>query len=727
MCRKKSKRPVHLPLLGSTLLLGLLWGCTHPETRAHEQMVNLLEELAQKTDNHENPYANAARAAWYEQQAATAKSREETWTILFEKGCEQLNAGTSTAAINTFESLKEEMLTALDTQAYAETFYTLDRYLALAYLRLGEQANCINHHGMQSCILPIRGDGLHQLTNGSENAAALYTDLLRRRPDDVEARWLLNLAHMTLDSYPQGVPDPYRIDTALFSLQNDSLPIFTDMGHHAGVGVNRLSGGSILEDFNQDGHLDIMASSWGSRDQLRLFYGQSDGGFTEATEAANLLGITGGLNIMQTDFNNDGLADVWILRGAWREKSGHLPNSLLRNNGNGTFTDVTVATGLLDLNPTQASVWADFNNDGLLDVFVAYETYEKLTPLRASLYLNHTDGLFRDVAEKADADVLGFLKGATATDFNQDGFMDLFVTNLEGEDFLLRNLGPNAEGIPQFENVTQQAGLGGERASFPCWFFDYDQDGWEDLLVFSLKFRKRNAFEDAVTDFLGQPTPTDKMKLFRNLGNGTFEDVSKAVQLDKVVLAMGCNFGDIDNDGWLDFYAGTGTPNLNTTVPNRMFRNVQGQIFEDVSFPTNTAHIQKGHGVSFGDVDADGDLDIYTVLGGAVEGDFYHNALFINKPAVPNHWLGVRLEGKSGNRPGIGSRLEIVYRENGQLRRAFRTVTTGGSFGASPFQQHFGLGKATVVDTLRIHWHGSGHVQELYGLAADSVYVVEEM
>jgi len=709
------------------LLLLTVFACSHPEKSSHKEMVKLLAELSEKNNRRENEYANTLRAQWYEQQLKEVEGKEKKWTYQFEMGKETLNAGFSKKAVEIFSNLKSEMEQEIEDKApYFDTFYTLDRHLALAYLRVGEQANCIHHHSATSCLLPVQNEGIHEFKTGSENAAEIYLKLLSQKPNDKENKWLLNLAHQTLGTYPDSVPTSYRINPLLFNSHEINTPIFKDIAPQKGLGVNQLSGGSVIEDFNNDGVLDIMASSWGIDHQVKLFLGNKDFTYDEITEEAGLLGITGGLNMMQTDYNNDGFLDVFILRGAWRGKAGHLPNSLLKNNGNGTFTDVSVMSGLLSMRPTQAAVWRDFNNDGWIDVFIANETYDEKVPLHAQLFINKGNGTFEEKAKDCGANVTGFFKGVTATDYDKDGYTDVFISNLEGEDFLLKNKGINEDGLPQFENVTQTAGLTGKYASFPCWFFDFNQDGWEDLMVFSLNFRKRNALKDAIADFLEEDIPTDKARLYQNNGDGTFREVSEEKKVNRVILAMGSNFGDIDNDGYPDFYAGTGTPSLNTVIPNRMFRNIKGEQFEEITYQSRTAHIQKGHGVSFGDVDADGDLDIHITMGGAVEGDIYPNALFENQLQNENNWIKLKLIGSTSNKAAIGSKIEITGTVNGQNKRFFKTVNSGGSFGASPLQQHVGINQIQQIDTLRIKWQGTKTVQEFYDVEVNNQYQLEE-
>jgi len=195
--------------------------------------------------------------------------------------------------------------------------------------------------------------------------------------------------------------------------------------------------------------------------------------------------------------------------------------------------------------------------------------------------------------------------------------------------------------------------------------------------------------------------------LYRNGGQGRFQDVTRAAGLDRLLLAMGANWGDYDNDGWPDLYLGTGEPDLSSLMPNRLFRNGGGGRFEDVTTAARVGHLQKGHGVAFADFDEDGDLDIYAVMGGAFSGDTAANVFFEN-PGAEGAWVEIELRGISANRPGLGARLRCHVQEGRETRVIYRTVTTGGSFGASPFRQWIGLGKAGKVDRLEIDWPGSG-------------------
>ncbi len=232
--------------------------------------------------------------------------------------------------------------------------------------------------------------------------------------------------------------------------------------------------------------------------------------------------------------------------------------------------------------------------------------------------------------------------------------------------------------------------------------------------------------DDVVRDQLGETTGTEHSRLYRNRGNGTFENVTAAVGLDTMLLAMGTNFGDLDNDGFLDAYFGTGEPSFSTLVPNRMFHNQGGTRFHDISLASGFGHLQKGHGIAFADIDNDGDQDVYAVMGGAFTGDVYPNALFVN-PGNENSWLTLRLEGSRSNRSAIGARVEVRVKTPGGARSIFRTVGTGGSFGSASLQLEIGLGAASEISEVLVTWPLPGrHEQRFTGLRPEAIYRLRE-
>jgi hypothetical protein len=188
---------------------------------------------------------------------------------------------------------------------------------------------------------------------------------------------------------------------------------------------------------------------------------------------------------------------------------------------------------------------------------------------------------------------------------------------------------------------------------------------------------------------------------------------------------MALNFGDFDNDGWLDLYTGTGDPDLATLVPNRAFRNADGKLFQDVTTSSGLGNLQKGHAISFADIDNDGDQDIYTVIGGAYTDDTYRCALFEN-PGHGNHWITLKLEGTKSNRSAMGARIKVVVKTPTGERTIYKTVSSGASFGASPLRQEIGLGAAQAIQSVEILWPTTGQTQMLKNLAMDRFYKVRE-
>ena len=228
----------------------------------------------------------------------------------------------------------------------------------------------------------------------------------------------------TLGTYPEGVPKAHLIPQ--HALESDEpFPRFVNIARRLGVDTFSNAGGAIADDFDNDGYLDLMISTWDPTRPIRFFRNNQDGIFSERTREANLDGILGGLNLVQADYNNDGNVDVLVLRGGWWGKAGQHPKSLLRNNGDGTFTDVTFEAGLGEVNyPTQTANWADYDNDGDLDLFVGNESWEGLAA-PCQLFRNNGDGTFKDVAAQAGVTNDAFAKGVAWGDYNGDRLPDL--------------------------------------------------------------------------------------------------------------------------------------------------------------------------------------------------------------------------------------------------------------------------------------------------------------
>ena len=689
-----------------------------------KKMVARLEALPREIDPEDDIFMNVERAAYLRARLSGPVDRRTFLELQPRLAQELLNSGKPLEAITEFKKLEEFVeRNGVDISRAHRSFLRWN--MAIAYMRLGEQENCLAHHTTESCLLPIRGSGVHTIQRGSRSAIAVLTDQLKEFPDDLEARWLINIAYMTVGEYPDKVPRAWLIPPSAFR-SDAEVKRFTDIAPRLGLDVDDLSGGSIVDDFDGDGYLDVMASASGLRSQLRYFHNNADGTFSDRTREAGLTGLFGGLNILQADYDNDGFLDVIVLRGAWLGKGGHHPNSLLHNNGDGTFDDVTEEAGLLSFQPTQTAVWFDYDNDGFVDLFIGNESKgDEVHP--CELYRNNGDGTFTEVAAAAGVAVVGFVKGVASGDFNNDGRPDLYLSLLNAPNILFRNDGPPGPGAPAgrswiFTDVAAAAGVIEPLRSFPTWFFDYDNDGWPDIFVSGYGI---TSVADIAADYLGMKSPGERPRLYHNNHDGTFSDVTRAMGLDRVLQSMGANFGDIDNDGWLDFYLGTGDPNLGTIVPNRMFRNAEGRFFQDVTTSAGVGHLQKGHGISFGDIDNDGDQDIYEVMGGALSGDNYRNVLYEN-PGYGNHFVTLRLEGVRTNRAAIGARIKVVVDTSAGPRSIYRTVGSGGSFGASPLRQEIGLGQARSIESVAITWPVTGVTQVIRGLDMDRFYRVRE-
>jgi hypothetical protein len=398
------------------------------------------------------------------------------------------------------------------------------------------------------------------------------------------------------------------------------------------------------------------------------------------------------------------------MRGGWEPA---MRKSLLKNNGNGTFTDVTRESGLaFPATSSQTAAWLDFDNDGNIDLFVGNES----SP--GQLFHNNGDGTFTDVAHQAGVDRSAFTKGVVAADYDNDGYPDVYVSNMGEENFLYHN---NRNGT--FTDLGRQLNVEKPIWSFPVWFFDYDNDGALDLFVAGYSY----SLIDVARSYLKLPVQTETLKIYRNTGHGSFQDVTEKVGLARVFMPMGSNFGDVDNDGFLDFYLGTGSPSYGALVPNVLFRNHDGKYFVDITGSSGTGHLQKGHGIAFGDINNDGDEDIFLEVGGGVPGDKYYNALFKNPGHPKNHWITLRLVGVKTNRAAIGARIKLTLQTEGESPRViYRSVTSGGSFGASPLQQHIGLGIATRIRSLEVWWPTSNTRQVFHDLSPEQFLEIKE-
>jgi tetratricopeptide (TPR) repeat protein len=584
----------------------------------------------------------------------------------------------------------------------------LEEVLGIAYLHKSEMENDVYRHPGDRCIFPPRPGMRYEKPADSQKAVEYFLKYLERKPDVLDVRWLLNLAYMTLGGYPGQVPQKYLIPPSVFD-STESVPRFVDVASAAGIDTFGESAGIIVDDFDNDGLLDVMLSDYDQCGSMHFFHNNGDGTFSDRTKQAGLDVQLGGYSMFQSDYNNDGCLDVLVLRGAWEFPQR---KSLLRNNCDGTFTDVTAQSGLAEpATSTQAAAWVDIDNDGLVDLIVGNENGG------LQLFHNKGDGTFEDIARAAGVDRGGFIKAVAAGDYDNDGYVDFYVSVMNGDHYLFHN---NHD--LTFSEVSFEAGVNKLRQSSPAWFFDYDNDGWPDLFVGSYFV----SLEENMRSYLGLSPNAETLKLFKNMKDGTFRDVTQEVGLNKVFMPMGANFGDIDNDGYLDIYLGTGNPSYASLLPNVMLRNRDGRFFSDVTASSGTGDLHKGHGVAFADIDNDGDEDLLAQIAGATPGDSHPLRLFEN-PGNSNDWVNLHLVGVKSNRAAIGARIKLtVANAQGEQRSIYRTVGSGGSFGASPLAQHIGLGKSARIVELEIWWPASNTRQTFTGVGKNQFFEIKE-
>ena len=679
---------------------------------------NDLEDYASLLEDSGDPYFGTRQLNYLIAQAEKPTFDTDTWrvSILSQLAFHRLRLGHVDESIR----LLSEALELADLDSFDRVGIMED--LAVAYMKQGELRNCVSPEGRLVCALPLDPTYAHEDKSSATMATDMLESLLEHDPESVRYRWLLNVAHMSLGTYPDGVPREFLIPPDVFAPEYE-LGRFEEVASDIGIYGVDLAGGSIVEDFDNDGLLDIMTSTWDPLGSLKYYRNEGNGRFSERTEAAGLGGQLGGLNIVQADYDNDGWVDVLVMRGGWLLLRGQMRMSLLRNNGDGTFADVTRQAGLaLPAYPSQSAAWADYDNDGDLDLFSCSESMPETPEVGAAiifpsrLFRNNGDGTFGDVANLAGVTNMRYCKGSSWGDYDNDGDPDLYVSNYAGENRLYRN---NGDGT--FTDVAPKLGLTEPLESFPTWFWDYDNDGWLDLFVAGYA----SDIELVAKDYLGIPNDGARPRLYRNDGNGGFEDVTEQVGLDRVSQAMGANFGDMDNDGFSDIYLGTGFPAFDALAPNVAYRNDAGESFSDVTFSAGLGHLQKGHGIAFGDLDRDGDQDIFMQVGGFYPSDGFPNALYVN-PGNGNRWLSVRLVGVESNRSAIGARIRVTVLEGDVERDIHVVVGSGGSFGASSLEQEIGLGRADSVESLEVYWPTSGIRQRFEDVPLDTALDIRE-
>jgi hypothetical protein len=500
-----------------------------------------------------------------------------------------------------------------------------------------------------------------------------------------------------------------------------------------------LGPGVAFLDYDNDGWMDIYLVNSGPCDFFQpkkplrnaLYKNNRDGTFTDVTEKAGVAGGTFGMGVAVGDYNNDGFADLLV--------TSYGRCILYRNNGDGTFTDVTAKSGLPLSGWTTSAVWFDYDNDGRLDLFlcsfVDYGRTEHLScgdnklgrsyyciprvfnPTASFLFHNNGDGTFTETGRGTDIGrALGKGLGVVATDINNDGRMDLFVANDTVQNFLFVNRGPGADGKTKWEEMALAAEVGFSENGQPrsgmgvdaC---DFDGDGWQDLFVANVD--------------------QEMFSLYKNKGNESFIDIAQPqniAQATRLLSGWGLKFFDYDNDGIMDLILANGHPDdmiekysqqVKYKEPLLLFRHEGGKL-RNVSAEAGPAFFgaYPARGLAVGDYNNDGRLDVLVGNNGVAP------LLLRNNAGQGNHWVGLKLEGKTCNRDAIGARL--TWSTAGVKHS--RLKNNGGSYLSSHDPREvIGIGKATKLDWLEIRWPlPSTRVDRFTGLPIDKYTQVTE-
>ena len=558
----------------------------------------------------------------------------------------------------------------------------------------------------------LRELGAIQYRLGDYNDAARnFYQALQVHNNSID-QWMLKLCLDQLGAAAPKLPDAYLFPSAKIHA-NASLNLeFKDIAPD--LGINRFDGNGTASwgDYDGDGKPDLFLA--GSGTFMSVFRNEGSK-FRDVTAETGLDHVPSGYSLNLIDYDNDGKLDLYISYNGW---NGPMPNRLYHNTG-GRFEDVSKRSGADDAGSGFVSVWGDLDNDGYLDFVVANGVLKDGSVPR--IYRNNRDGTFSQVSGVKESPAYGAI-GVALGDYDKDGDLDILINGLNNApNRLYRN-----DGSWKFTEVARAVGLDQPpHNGFVCFFTDFNNDGWPDILSVSL------APWDAVVEGLKgafapaskQAIHTDANRLFRNNGNGTFTDVTWESKLYFPTGSMGAGVADLDNDGFTDIYIGTGDPQLTRLEPNRVFHNNGDATFTDVTSIAGFARPgNKGHGVAFIDIDDDGDIDVYAQLGGHYQGDHAYNAFYKNLKGNRNHWLEVDLTGVKSNRFAVGAQLTV--KAGGST--VYREVKGSEGFGAtSQYRQHFGLGSKTKVDTLEIRWP-SGIQQSFPEIEANRIVAIKE-
>jgi hypothetical protein len=486
--------------------------------------------------------------------------------------------------------------------------------------------------------------------------------------------------------------------------------------------IESSGGGAAFLDYDQDGYVDlyICSGTWlegfssGEKPAVlpgnHLYRNRGDGTFEDVTRKADAGGPWYTMGVTAGDFNNDGYPDIYLCN--------YGPNVLLENKGNGTFTDVTKKSNTAGSKECSiGAVWLDYDNDGLLDIYVgnyldfdpAYKYYYAPDgfpgPLaydsqKDVLYHNKGNGVFEDVTESMGiVDEDGRAMGVGAADYDEDGFVDIYVANDHTLNYLFHNDGGKKFTDRGTMTGTAFSQAGEATVSMSVDFADFNNDGLLDI------FKSDDTY----------------CSLYENEGNGTYSDKSYPSGIATACaqfVGWSSSFVDYDNDGDADIYKTNGALKHLYGQEDQLLENVDGEKFVDVSLRRGEYFSKEyvGRGACIGDYDNDGDMDVLVV-------NLNDHCRFLrNNKGNQNNWLMLDLEGTASNRDGVGARIEIT---SGGKKQIAQKKTTTGYLSQNDPRIHFGLGKNETVEKIEIKWP-SGKVQLLENIKANKIVEVKE-
>ena len=528
-------------------------------------------------------------------------------------------------------------------------------------------------------------------------------------PADVRNRWMLRALTMMAGKPEETIPQEFRLKMPPSAPSPFHLE---DVTAEAEVGRLQLGRGAAWGDFDNDGREDILVGA--ERVPFRLLRNLGNGRFTDVAGQLGLVDPVGlGCYAAQfIDYDNDGYQDIFLSSNGWGG-GGRL--FLFHNEQGKRFTDVSKNAGFDQPINAFGSSWADYDNDGRCDLAVATGIIDPADGDRLRLYHNEGNGKFREVGLEAGLAQKARWISVCWGDYDGDGRPDLLANSFNAGCFLFRNLGNG-----RFEDVSKRAGVSSSREAYTAEFFDFDHDGKLDLFVSTypdgdLKTMIANRLS-------GQVVPgNQRQMLFRNNGDGTFTDTTESAGITGWYGAMSSQAADLDNDGFAEIVLGTGNPELDWTEPKALFHRDREGHFVDVAAAAGLIHFGMLHGIAFSDFDDSGNLGMFGSFGGFYWGTRETSRLYRNLGAG-NNALEVRLVGTHSNRDAIGARVRSVVKS----RSTFHWVNGGNGFGSLNSRVvHIGMGPNSRVDLLEVDWPSGSHQSFRSVPAGQRIEIVE--